>query len=167
MENWSANELAILNEYFESEGVRGVIIRGVKKTSLQIVDKAIAEGKRVTIQNINLTNRDEYREFIRKGYIIPDGWTKEELDILLKYYPIGNLSLCKERGLTKSNYAARKLVSYMSLKDYKEKTWCGVKIIDLIDIYDKYGLSKCYEIFSDLKPESIKLKIEKYRYDVK
>ena len=74
MENWSANELAILNEYFESEGVRGVIIRGVKKTSLQIVDKAIAEGKRVTFKNINLTNRDEYREFIRKGYIIPDGW---------------------------------------------------------------------------------------------
>lgn len=166
MKKWTDRELKIIDEYFELEGVRGMIIRGVKKTSFEIVDKAIEKGKEVTIKNINLTNKEEYGVFIKKGYIIPKGWSKDEVDILLKYFPVGSYSLCKERGLTKSTYAVRKLVSYISLKCDRERIWCGIKIIDLVDIYDKYGLVGCCDRFPDLKTDAIRLKIEKYRSDV-
>lgn len=163
MVKWSDEEVNLVRSIYALGGVRGLKISGLKKTPIDIVAKAIDLGFDVTMDNVKLPTKEDYAICIKKGYIIPNGWTKEEIDIVLKYFSVGGYVLCKKRGLTKSNYCIKKLVTYISLKYYREKWWYGIKVLDLLDTYDKYGLKKCYKKFPNVNEDMIKQKIKQYR----
>ena len=84
-ELWTDEEISILKEYYPIGGYRLCQKKGLNKTwnSTKYMVKKLG----IIVENEKL---GRYRS---------TDWSKEDLDILVKYYPIGCYQLCQENGL--------------------------------------------------------------------
>ena len=97
---WSPIEEKIIKEYYQIGGYKLCQEKGLQhRSKSQITNKAFLLG-------INKVKKNE-------------GWSKKELDLLSKYYPLGGVRLCIEKGLNRS-------LSSIRCKANKE----GLKYID-------------------------------------
>lgn len=95
-------------------------------------------------------------------------WSNSELNILSTYYPIGGSSLCKEKGLARSQYAILNKAFKLNLKINARLEWSDSEIELLKEHYHKgitylknKGLNKS---INDIKLKAKDLKLVNYSY---
>lgn len=72
-------------------------------------------------------------------------WTKEEIDILKKYYPIGGYELCKKNGLNRTNASVRGQCKLLGISREGVNTWYEGEIELLKQYYPLGGADLCIE----------------------
>lgn len=77
------------------------------------------------------------------------GWSKQELELLEIYYPLGNAKLCKEKGIDRGIKAIRSKAFKLGLTNphYKKRdsVWSEEELELLREYYPKGGLLLCRE----------------------
>lgn len=94
-------------------------------------------------------------------------WTVDELLILDKYYPLGGVSLCKEKGLNRSSYALYNKAYKRGLKKKAKSTKFKQSEIELLKKYYSIGgvlyaqYNGLYRSFEDIEKEARYLKLKR------
>lgn len=131
---WSSEELEILKEYFPIGGYDLCYKKGLLKTESEVVVK------------VNKLMRERKIEFIKKGFLAPSRWTKEDVRILMDFYPIGGTSLCQEKGLNKKNSSIIMMAKSLNINLNKKVPWSAKEDNILVKTFDKYNTKEsCYE----------------------
>ena len=150
-EEWSDFELNILKQYYPIGGVdlcieKGIVNRGRKAIVQQanrmnlvvrilwspIEEKIIKEyyqiGGYKLCQEKGLQHRSK-SQILNKAFLLGinkvkknEGWSKKELDLLSKYYPLGGVRLCIEKGLNRSLSSIRCKANKEGLKYMVDNT---------------------------------------------
>ena len=90
-------------------------------------------------------------------------WTKEEDNILVKYYNIGGAVLCQEKGINKDTNAISHRASYLGLRYVNKDSYWKPEEVDILrKYYKKGGYKLCQEMGLSYKtPKQISSKAGK------
>lgn len=97
-------DLDLIQRYYPIGGSAYVRLRGLDLDLDIIDDKAKSMG-------LQRHDSDTYGS---------NGWSREDTDILIKYYMIGGYPLCKENGLTKSKISAMARADQLKIKRFSD-----------------------------------------------
>ena len=141
-DEWTHKEINILKKHFPHGGCEACKENGLdEKSDLEILVK------------INKVMPERKAEFIKKGFMTPVNWTKNDVKILLENYEAGGSSLCQEKGLNKKSSAIRMMARSLDLSMVrkKDKKWTTKDDKLLIKTYQENTRKReaCYELFLD------------------
>lgn len=130
---WSKEEVALLEEYYPKGGFELCRSNGLMRSIDAVHYKAKILGL-----------------YYNQHYTRSIDWSESDISILKKYYPIGGVMLCREKGLDVSDsimhYKARKLGLKIGKGKAKRKNmWCDEDLAILTKYYPKGGLTLCKE----------------------
>lgn len=73
-------------------------------------------------------------------------WTSEELDLLVKYYPLGGVKLCIEKGLNRTIYSIQGMAKRLKIKYLpSQSTWTEEDINIVSKFYPMGGVQLCLD----------------------
>ncbi len=158
---WTDLELKVLTEVFPKGGIRCVRLSGIQKSDLDIAKKAIELRLETTQPMLNPTSLEGKISLIKEGIVIPKGWSKGDLQIVIDFYEKGGLYLCKEQGITQSDHKIRKLARELGLKCVSKinKNWSYSEIEFIKDNYYKLSLNELSEALQTKSYYSIRSKL--------
>lgn len=173
---WTNEDLEILKKYYPDGGYKKCQENGLNKTMYAITSQAALMGikrnyeikedeiKNVKSQSISKKSTNAINpnaEAIKNGSIIPSGWTKKYIDILVNYYPIGGTSLCQEKGLNKKNSTIRMMAKSLGIVLEKNKPWTKEEDALLEATFKKHNTKEsCYEVFTDRTKTAINARLK-------
>lgn len=124
---WTKAELKLLKEYYPIGGSKLCKIMGLERSNTVISNKACRLGIRSGI------DRKE-----------PVKWLKEDIELLKKYYPLGGVKLCKEKGLNRTNNSII-YKAYLLGINAPGNSWSEKDIELLKKYYPIGGVKLCWE----------------------
>lgn len=165
---WSEEDLRKLEMYYPFGGYKECQKQGVNKTMYSITSKAALLGiKRVNelmsesvakteVKNLKVSKKNNNQatnpnaDAIKNGAITPLGWSREDIKILIEFYPIGGTSLCQEKGLNKKNSTIRMMAKSLGIFLNKKRPWSAAEDKLLTKTFKKHNTKEaCYEVFSN------------------
>lgn len=133
--SWKSDEYEILKKYYPIGGINLCLEKGLKRTIPSIYHMAKSIGLKSPFYNEDAKI-----------------WSNEELDILLKYYPIGGYKLCQEKGLIEESKKIMQKAKTLGIKVendkkglYREDRWSEEEIGILKEYYPIGGYRLCQE----------------------
>lgn len=168
---WTEDELYKLKIYYPTGGYKECQKHGVNKTMYNITSKATLLGIKRLNESISEPTKEEKEKkvilesknsavekskainpnanAIKNGLMTPFGWSKEDIKILVEYYPVGGTSLCQEKGLNKKNSTIRMMAKSLGIFLNKKRPWTNSEDKLLAETFEKHNTKEaCYEVFS-------------------
>lgn len=134
-EKWSSEEYDILRKYYSVGGINLCLEKGLNRTIPAISQMAKSIGLKSPFYNEDAKI-----------------WSNEELDILLKYYPIGGYKLCQEKGIIEEPKKIMQKAQTLGIKVeedkkglYRDDRWTEEEICILKEYYPIGGYRLCQE----------------------
>lgn len=165
--SFTSDEDAIIQKYYTEYGTKGCIDNGVNRSAgviakrandlglkyegiwkdweIEILKKYYPIGGSSLCNEKGLLEKDRVQmksKARRLGLYSPSSnniFTKEEEDIILKYYLVGGAELCQEKGLKKSLKAIKEKAYRLNIVERGESSPWTKEEDDIIDMYYREG----------------------------